>query len=272
MRKRSSRRTPRLGQHFLTGIWAARSLARAAGISKSDTVVEVGPGTGALTKELLAEGVHVIAIEKDERLVAKMKETFRDDIASGNLRIVAGDIRDTETDSLGLENNAYTVAANIPYYITGEILRMFLSAEVQPSTMALLVQKEVAQRVVAKKESILSLSVKVYGTPKVIAKVSRGNFSPPPRVHSAILAITNISRMFFKDIDEELFFKLVRAGFSSKRKQLAGNLARFVSKPSVLEAFVHCDIPAEARAEDVPLEKWGRLVKALAKQKRLFSR
>src|SRR3989338_10857298 len=112
---------------------------------------------------------------------------------------------------------------------------MFLEAPIQPRTMALLVQKEVAQRVVASKETILSLSVKVYGTPKIIAKVSRGNFSPPPSVDSAILAITNISRGFFKDIDEESFFKLVRAGFSSKRKQLAGNLARFVSKPSVLE-------------------------------------
>ena len=98
MKRKLSGRAPKLGQHFLRGSWAARALARAAGISGDDVVVEIGPGTGILTKELLAENAHVIAIEKDEVLVAKLKETFRDDIVSGDLRVIAGDIRDMESE------------------------------------------------------------------------------------------------------------------------------------------------------------------------------
>src|SRR3989338_7067396 len=133
---------------------------------------------------------------------------------------------------------------------------MFLEAPIQPRTMALLVQKEVAQRVVASKETILSLSVKVYGTPKILAKVSRGNFSPPPSVDSAILLIENISRDFFKDCDEQRFFDVVRAGFGSKRKQLAGNLKRKFGR-------VPDGLPSKIRAEDLTIEKWKKITQKL---------
>ena len=157
----------------------------------------------------------------------------------------------------------YTVAANIPYYITGEIIRQFLTAQHQPSTMALLVQKEVAQRIVAQKESILSLSVKAYGTPKIVAKVSRKHFSPPPSVDSAILLIENISRDFFAEISEEDFFTVVRAGFAAKRKMLANNLSTVFPKQKVLEALAACGVPEKARAEDVALGEWKALTKKL---------
>ena len=267
------RKGARLGQHFLKSPWAARALARAVGATSYETVLEIGPGKGALTRELLSVSKKVVAVEKDEALVVHLKEIFRDEIDSGVLVIVAGDIRDIhqgetlKSPRSHLNGRKYVLAANIPYYITGEIIRQFLTAEEQPRAMALLVQKEVAQRIVAKKpagggsasggkESLLSLSVKVYGTPKIIAKVSRGNFAPAPNVDSAILLIDNISRDFFKSVNEELFFKVIHAGFKSKRKYLLNNLATVFKKESVTDAFADCGIDMKARAEDIRLEAW----------------
>ena len=254
----------RLGQHFLKGTWAARALVEAAKIRPGETVLEIGPGKGALTKELLQTGAKVIAVEKDGALVEKLNETFPSEIASGFLKIVSGDIRDFDPRSSKLEAQNYILAANIPYYITGEILRAFLSTDIQPRTIALLVQKEVAQRIISKQESILSLSVKAYGKPRIAAKVPRGNFSPPPAVDSAILVVENVSKSFFSDMNEEDFFKIVRTGFSSKRKLLSSNLVHGgYEKSSVVDAFIKCEIPEKARAETVPLEKWKLLVQDL---------
>ena len=254
----------RLGQHFLKGAWAARALARAAAISEEDTVLEIGPGKGALTRELLLTGARIIALEKDASLVELLREKFADEIAAGKLTVISDDVRNALPKTLGLENGKYIVAANIPYYITGEILRQFLTAETQPKRMALLVQKEVAQRIISKRESILSLSVKAYGVPKIVAKVPRGNFSPPPSVDSAIIVIDGISRGFFDTIAEKGFFDIVRAGFASKRKFLSGNLVNHgYKKGPVLEAFLHCGILEKARAEEIPLEKWKPLTQQL---------
>jgi 16S rRNA (adenine1518-N6/adenine1519-N6)-dimethyltransferase len=133
---------------------------------------------------------------------------------------------------------------------------MFLTAPHQPSALAFLVQKEVAERIArTKKESILSLSVKAYGMPKYVRTVTKGNFSPPPSVDSAILAITNISRKNFKNVSEEKFFSVVKAGFAQKRKTLAGNLKKIFGERSE-SALAACGIPEKARAEDVPLQKW----------------
>ena len=228
----------RLGQHFLTGLWAARALARAADISLGETVLEIGPGKGALTRELLATNARVVAIEKDAALVGHLQEKFAQEIESGALKIILDDVRNIIPEELGLVSGKYVLAANIPYYITGEIVRQFLTAQAQPKAMALLVQKEVAQRIVSKKESILSLSVKAYGVPSIVKKVPRGNFSPPPTVDSVILLISNISREFFSGLNEEIFFKVVRSGFSSKRKYLSNNLATTFGKEPAIAAFV----------------------------------
>ena len=291
-------RGARLGQHFLKHGWAARSLAHAAGIREGETLLEIGPGKGILTKELLTLAP-VVAVEKDGALVEQLKVTFAEDIATGKLRLVAGDVRDvviedepdkmvpdarrgesgardvlgrTASATLRLRNEAggtvlaggYVVAANIPYYITGEIIRQFLTADTQPRAMALLVQKEVAQRIVSCKESILSLSVKAYGTPRLVEKVSRTHFSPPPSVDSAILVVNNVSRTFFDSISEENFFRVVRAGFASKRKMLANNLAVMFDKARVGEVLCSCGIPEKSRAENVPLEKWKCLTRNLS--------
>src|SRR3990167_8224953 len=256
----------RLGQHFLTGLWAAHKLAEAVDVTPGETILEIGPGKGALTRELLATGARVVAVEKDPALVAGLRDTFRDELALGRLELVEQDIRDFTPESCKLEAASYVLAANIPYYITGEIIRQFLETPAQPRAMAILIQKEVADRIIArdKKESILSLSVKAYGTPKIIAKVSRGNFSPPPSVDSAILLVGDISKKFFGDLNEKIFFKVVKAGFASKRKFLSSNLAVQFGKDAVQRAFEVCGMSPKARAEDVPLEKWRDISKTLA--------
>jgi len=257
------KRGAKLGQHFLTGTWAARKLVEAARITRDDTVLEIGPGRGALTKELLKAAGRVVAIEKDGRLAAELHRTFATQIRNGTLTVVEGDVRDL--DLRETELGEYILAANIPYYITGEIIRQFLTADEQPKTMALLVQKEVAQRILArdKKESILSISVKAYGEPSIAAVVGRGNFSPPPSVDSAILIVRNISKRFFKGSDERSFFDAVRAGFSSKRKFLAGNLAKKFGRERALSALASAGAPEHVRAENVSPEQWGKIVKAL---------
>lgn len=261
--KRSGRRTPRLGQHFLTGQWVARRLVEAVEVRGNETILEIGPGKGALTKELLKTGARVMAVEKDKGLIDELRHTLAEEISSGALTIIAADIRDISPKKLSLKR--YVLAANIPYYITGEIIRTFLTADPQPRALALLVQKEVAQRIVARdgKESILSISVKAYGTPRIVANVSRGNFSPPPSVDSAVLLITDVSRNFFLDIDEKHFFRVVKIGFSSKRKLLSGNLKKLVAPKTIARAFHVCAIPANIRAEDLQLDAWKSLARHL---------
>lgn len=252
----------RLGQHFLNAPWVARDLVKSVRVHADEPIIEVGPGKGALTKELLAQGATVIAVEKDTELIPILNATFKDEIASGQLRIVHGDIRDVTPETLGIET--YSVAANIPYYITGEIIRHFLTAAHQPRAMALLIQKEVAERILARdgKESILSLSVKAYGKPSIVAKVPASCFNPPPRVDSAILLVEDISRGFFDTISEDDFFKVVKAGFASKRKMLSGNLkGMFTNSAAVL---AECGLSEKVRAEDVKLESWKRIVERLS--------
>ena len=246
----------RLGQHFLRNPVIAKELAAACNIKAGEAVLEIGPGTGALTKELLATGGNVVAIEKDEALVEILQTSFSEEIRAGKLRVVSADVREVTPESLDLSVGKYVLAANIPYYITGEIMRQFLSAAAQPRVAALLIQKEVAQRITARKESILSLSVKVYGKPRIARYVSAGNFSPPPDVDSAILVVDVISRMNFNNAShEDAFFKIVKTGFSSKRKMLINNLSPF-GKPEMFLAFRELGIPEKARAEDVALDKW----------------
>ena len=257
-------RGARLGQHFLNAQWVARDLVAAIAPQQGEVIVEIGPGRGALTEKLLATGNVVVAIEKDEALATFLLEKFAGEIAAGKLHLMQGDVRDGDTYDV-LEKRPYVVAANIPYYITGEIIRDFLTAEHQPRRMALLIQKEVAERIVARdgKESILSLSVKAYGEPSIVAKVPAGCFSPPPSVDSAILLMENISRDFFEDNSEDMFFKVVKAGFASKRKQLGGNLEKVLGE-NAETALRAASVERTARAEDVHLLQWREIVKKLS--------
>jgi 16S rRNA (adenine1518-N6/adenine1519-N6)-dimethyltransferase len=251
-----------LGQNFLMHARIAERIVLVAEIKPDDVVLEIGPGTGMLTKELLKKTKKVMAVEADLELFEKLKIDFANEIASGKLELVHGDIRNWDFEmhlnsrySVKEGVRDYQVAANIPYYLTGEIFRMFLEADNQPSSMTLLVQKEVADRIVARdgKESILSLSVKAYGTPRREFLVSRGAFNPAPNVDSAVLTIKDISRKnFATKKQEEQFFKLLHAGFAHKRKLVQNNLKEFVSEKTLQAAGVR----EGARAEDLKLFDW----------------
>lgn len=247
-----------LGQNFLNSKTVAKDIVRAAHLEGADTVLEIGPGKGFLTSELLASGAHVIAVEKDDRMIPLLTEKFAEEIKFKKFSLIHGDIIESlEKNSLNLPAN-YKLVANIPYYLTGQIIRTFLEANNKPAQMVLMVQKEVATRIVArdKKESILSIAVKVYGTPKLIKKVPARYFSPAPKVDSAVLSIENISgKNFANKKEEEIFFQIVRTGFAHKRKVLAGNLKEFFADKTI-ELLKKAGIKDNARAEDLPLDIW----------------
>jgi 16S rRNA (adenine1518-N6/adenine1519-N6)-dimethyltransferase len=246
---------PKLGQHFLTRPEIATWVAQTIDFSGNGAVLEIGPGHGILTKELLKVAKKVVAIEKDPSLVLELTETFSKEVRSGQLLLLQEDIRNFDPSTCRDLLPTYSLVANIPYYITGFIIRHFLTSKKQPSAMAVLVQKEVAERIVAKnnKHSLLSLSVYAYGTPKLCKVVKAGAFSPPPKVDSAILAITAISKRRFENLtQEDRFFEVIRTAFSQKRKTLGASLKKMLTE----EDFSRCGINKKARPEDVPLEMW----------------
>ncbi len=253
-----------LGQNFLKSKMVLSAMVEAGQISQNDIVLEIGPGQGTLTEKLLETGAKIISVEKDDRLIKFLKEKFAKEITSGQLQIIHRDILELDLRSLGLTANSYKLIANIPYYITGQIFRKFLSGNIQPEKIVIMVQKEIADRIVARdeKESLLSLSVKVYGKPTKIMKVEKENFSPKPKVDSAILLIDNISKDFFKSVSEKQFFDTIKAGFAHKRKILTANLKGIFEKKgkNLSEIFSALKIPPKARAEDLTLPDWKNIV------------
>lgn len=289
-----------LGQHFLRSKEALQKIIKTADIKSGETVLEIGPGEGVLTEALLLAGARVVAVETDRRCVEKLEERLTDAIKAKKLLLISGDIRNekvqqelfteewTTTPRSGLSkprpdlsplgNRPYKLVANIPYYLTGMLFRLFLEKLSQPSTLVFLVQKEVAEQIVGRpnpakrdgqagKESILSLAVKVFGTPTFIAKVKREAFSPPPKVDSAIIAVSNISRARLTDITSEEYFRVVKTGLGAKRKMLLGNLARGlkIPKEKLVEIFKKLDIDEYTRGEDVPVGKWIALAQEIKK-------
>ncbi len=250
-----------LGQNFLMHTQTADRIADAAGITVHDTVLEIGPGTGMLTRALLVRAQKVIAVEADRELIPVLTETFAKEIADGTLTLVAGDIRSFDRTTI---SEPYHLVANIPYYLTGDIIRTFLSGTHLPTSMTLLVQKEVAERIArAKKKSILSVAVKTYGAPHYRFTVPRGAFVPAPNVDSAVISITNIQSPFSSLTEEKEFFDLIHAGFAHKRKLLAGNISSLYPVEDVKRALQAAQLPEKIRAEDVPAHAWFVILKNL---------
>lgn len=247
------------GQNFLTSNKVAHDIVSAGNIKKGDVVLEVGPGKGRLTKELLKKGALVYAVEKDTDLISHLEELFAEEIKEKQLILFNKDILTLKEEELPKK---YKVIANIPYNITGKLISHFLTLKTQPKHMVLMVQKEVADRILAKdkKESILSLSVKVFSDPLYVRKVKASLFSPAPKVDSAVVAFTNISRKHFGTIKEEDFFTIIKKGFAQKRKLLKNNLN--VSQ----KILSSCTIADDARAEEVTLTEWLCLTKKLCKK------
>lgn len=261
-----------LGQNFLRSKSALNAIIDAGDIVADDIILEIGPGKGVLTKELLKFAGKVIAIEKDRELIENLQLKFSEEIKENKLDLINADVLDFNPEILSFYDLDYKVIANIPYYITGAIIRKFLSTNKQPTRMVLMVQREVAKRIVArdKKESILSLSVKAYGTPRYVATVKKESFSPQPKVDSAILLIENISKDFFLGFSEEKFFTIIKQAFGSKRKTLKNTLSvLFGDKTeSILK---EAGIDPKSRAEDLSLSKWSQLANCTDKTQLLAS-
>lgn len=260
-----------LGQNFLKSEAALAQIIQAARLDGTETVLEIGPGKGALTRELVRASGRVVAIEKDDQLSRDLHAEFATEIANGKLAILNADILDVEPDTRML-GSAYKLVANIPYNITGAIIEKFLSTKFQPTMMVLLVQKEVAERIVAvdrasgrpDKESILSIAVKAYGAPRYVATVKAGSFVPAPKVDSAIIAIDGISRNHFPTPHhEQVFFQVVKTGFAHKRKTLAGNLKNTWEPEIVDAALAAAELPPAVRAEEVRIGTWVRLMEVI---------
>ncbi len=255
-----------LGQNFLTSIPARNAIVKAGELAKGEKVLEIGPGKGMLTSGLLEAGASVVALEKDRELIPLLQEKFQKEIESKNLSLIEGDVLEFEPSKHSLETSNYKLIANIPYYITGAILSKFLTSDTYPSTMVVLVQKEVAERVVARdgKHSLLSLSVHAYGSPKIVYRVSKGSFNPIPKVDSAVLLISDISHTHFKNkAHEKRFFEILHAGFAHKRKFLIRNLEEVARKEDITTLFEKERISPKVRSEDIPLETWLKLSASL---------
>ncbi len=250
-----------LGQNFLVNKSIAYKICEAGEVMPEDVVLEIGPGKGFLTEVLLEKAGKVVVVEKDDRAIPLLQEKFANQISEGKLEIIHGDILEMQFDDKFIDRG-YKLIANIPYYITGEILKRFLSHTPQPKLMVLMMQKEVVDRILARdgKESLLSISVKVFGTPKLIQKVDAGNFYPRPNVDSAVMLIKNISKDFFNDINEEEFFDLVRMGFAHKRKFLSSNLKQLKATPDKMKKS---GIFSNIRAEKLQKDQWKKLYKEL---------
>ncbi len=254
-----------LGQNFLKSKTIAKDVVLSGKPEKDELILEIGPGEGFLTEEILKISDNVLLVEKDHRLIPLLEKKFENYIKNKKLKIIQKDILEFEISEKNLGTKKYKVIANIPYYITGSIIRKFLDTNLQPKEMILMVQKEVAERIMAKngKESLLSLSVKIFGNPKIIKKVPRGAFSPPPKVDSAVIKIDNISKNKFREIDEKNFFQIIHAGFAHKRKQLFSNISSVFGKEKAQNVFNKLKINPKIRAEDLPMSLWIEITKNL---------
>ncbi len=247
-----------LGQNFLTSPVVPNWMCDAAEVKSGEIVIEIGPGTGALTKVLLERGATVHAIETDARALLILTHELGHYIQTGQLTLHEGDMRTYDLNQLTDRFNTYKIVANIPYYLSGFLLRVCLELARPPQTLVFLMQKEVVTRIARdKKQSILSLSVAVYGTATYYKTVSRGHFNPPPNVDSAILLVRNISHQHLPtEIDREEFFTLLHHGLGQKRKQLLGLLGQHYGRDTMTEIFNTLSLSPTIRGEDVPLTSW----------------
>lgn len=255
-----------LGQNFLVDETVPPKILAAAGIGPDDAVIEIGPGVGVLTLRMAPIVRKLTAVELDRRLYPFLHQALA---PYPGARLVEGDA--LEFKPAELEPEPYKLVANIPYYITSAILRHFMESDHRPLKTVLMVQKEVAQRIVAVPPdmSLLAVSVQFYGKPKIWSYVPAGAFFPPPKVDSAILLIETYlpEERPCPGVDEPRFFGIVRAGFSQKRKQIANSLASGlagqVDKTQVQAALADAGIESTRRAESLTLQEWARLYASL---------
>ena len=248
-----------LGQHWLTDRYSLEAIVEAAAVGPKDTVLEIGPGLGTLTKELVATAEQVIAVEFDDKLARALAGRVRAD----NLQVVAQDIMKFDFTSLRPD---YKVVANIPYYLTSNLIRRLSETANPPLVAALLVQKEVAQRICAKPGdmSLLSVTAQYYWQASAGLVVLAALFTPPPKVDSQILVLKRRPEPLFTDVDASRFFQLVKAGFGERRKTLLNSLSSglHLPKEQVTELLASADIDPKLRPQNLSLQDWHKLYKS----------
>jgi 16S rRNA (adenine1518-N6/adenine1519-N6)-dimethyltransferase len=251
-----------LGQNFLQDPLALEQIVSAAEIRTIDTVLEIGPGLGSLTRYLAVSAKEVVAVELDKNLIPPLQGVLA---PYENVRIIQGDILKLSPKDLITADN-YLVVANIPYYITSAVIRHLLESESKPRRIVLTVQKEVAQRICAKPGdmSLLALSVQVYGKPRIVAQIPAAAFFPAPKVDSAVLVIDIYPRPLIEEHLVDTFFRLVKAGFSQKRKTLRNSLAAglHISSADAAARLTRANIDPQRRAETLSISEWSELISA----------
>ena len=253
-----------LGQNFLVDQNVLNKIVAVSNIQPDDIIIEVGPGLGTLTKELAQKAKQVFAVEKDETMIEVLKETLAD---FKNVQVINGDILKLDLSPYILKGE-YKVVANIPYYLTSPLIRKFLESEKQPQEMVLMLQKEVAKRICSKppQMSLLAVSVQFYAEPKIISYVPKGCFWPSPKIDSAIIKIVPQKKY---DLAPDLFFKIVKAGFSQPRKQLVNNLTTLnspdgvkLTKEQISSWLLENKIKPSQRSETLNISDWVNLAKS----------
>lgn len=250
-----------LGQNFLKNTTIIKNMVKeclsiakdyTAQHKKEVSILEIGPGTGALTTYLLETGLKTVAVEADDRAIPLLTEKFQQYIVDDTFSLIHADIRKFDTKKMEMP---YIIVANIPYYLTGYIMRKFLESENQPLAMIVMVQKEVALRILDKKHSLASLGVLTYGTPRILTHVSKGNFVPAPKVDSSVLLVENIHQNMFSNLQEEKkYWEITKKAFGNKRKQLGGTVLKNI-EVAELEQY------KTKRPEDLDVKDWLYITK-----------
>ncbi|MCL5994598.1 MAG: 16S rRNA (adenine(1518)-N(6)/adenine(1519)-N(6))-dimethyltransferase RsmA [Chloroflexi bacterium] len=257
--------TPRksLGQNFLTDDQTAQRIVRYAGIAPEDTIIEIGPGIGALTRHLVTQAAHVIAIEIDRSLIPVLEQELGQ---PANLAIVQADALEADFATLAGTSRAVRFVGNLPYYITSAVIRRMLETPLPVRAIVLTVQLEVAHRMTAQPDdmSLLAVSVQFYGQPELLARLSPSAFYPQPDVDSAVVRI--IPHQQPLAANPATLFTLARAGFSQRRKQLRNTLAAGLhwSKAQADDLLAQAGINPARRAETLSMDDWVQLSKAYA--------
>lgn len=247
-----------LGQNFIHDEHILHRIVAAVDLSREDSVLEVGPGLGALTMQLAEKAGRVVAVELDDRLIPLLRIALA---PYRNVDLIHGDILEFDPAAHFPHEETYKVVANVPYYITGAIFEHLLTAERRPQTLGVTIQKDVAERIIAEpgQMSILSVSVQFYGRPAIAFNLAAGSFWPAPRIASSFLTVDCTDRPVRAGqvANERLFFRIVKAGFSQKRKQIHNNLRQIEGeKPAVLAWLKRAGIDAKRRPQTLSVDEW----------------
>jgi 16S rRNA (adenine1518-N6/adenine1519-N6)-dimethyltransferase len=262
------------GQNFLTDARILESIADAADLGPTDSVLEIGPGLGHLTRVLARRARHVVAVEIDRALAAKLTADFVD---TPSVKIIHGDILQWEPIELFASGHdpasatpSFKIVANLPYYITSAILRHVLETAHPPQIVVVMVQREVAQRMIAKPPSmsLLAVSVQFFAQVRVVRTISAGAFYPRPKVDSAVVRLDVLDPPRQTSAETKRFFEMVHAGFGGRRKQLRNSLARglAIDPDAAARALVHAQIDPTRRAETLTLDEWSTLQRELPRR------